>query len=235
MPLIDFFVSHYILMILLLAGSLINGIWLFLNRKDLKMNIFGIILFSIFHSLIGVIFVMLFAYIESGFDRSKFGSVSIYGGTFFMPLVYFLYALIMKIKFSRAFDIFSVSLIETLFFARINCIISGCCEGILIPNTNIRVPTREIELLYYLIFLILVIPYIYKNKSNGYIYPLYLLSYGVVRFISEFFRVANTSNILHNGHISSIVAIILGVAFILYLKFLRGKKYEEVKKEDSIK
>ena len=231
MPIIEFIKSHYILMILLLIATIINFVWLFFIRKELKMKIWLIVLFVMIHTIIGVIFVALFAYMESGFDKEALGNISIYGSLFFMPIVYLFYALIRKINIGRAFDIFTISLVSTLFLARINCLIAGCCEGILIGNTEFRVPTREMELLYYALFSIFTIPKIYKNKTNGEIYPLYMLSYGTFRFIIEFFRESDSNSIFHISHIWSIISIVLGLSIFIYLKYFRGKKYAENKEE----
>lgn len=234
MPLIDFFTTHYILLILLTVATLCNYVWLYFNKKSLNMNLVTYIIFPIFHTIIGIVFVFLFAYFESGFKFDAIGNLSLYGGVFFMPTIYFLYALIFKIKFNRSFDVFAISLIITLFFARINCIIAGCCEGILIGEGNLRVPTREIELLYYALFLIFTVKEVYKNKTNGYIYPIYMVSYGFVRFIIEFLRESNSSSIFHIGHIWSLVSILIGTGFILYLYFAKGVRYGKVKEKEII-
>lgn len=212
------------LIILLSIATILNFAWLFLNRKILKMNLPILILFSILHTLFGVLFVFIFAYMESGFDFEALGNLSLYGGVFFMPLVYVCYALIRKVSISRAFDIFTISIVSTLFFARINCIISGCCTGMFIGNTTIRFPTREMELLFYAIFVILTIKKIYKGENAGCYYPIYMISYGLFRFIIEFFRSSSDNSIFHLGHIWSIVAIVIGVISILGIKYYRGKQ-----------
>lgn len=227
MPIIDFIVSHYVLMILLLLATIVNFIWLYLNRKDLKMNLFILILFSLFHTLIGVLFVVLFAFAESGFDLDSFGNLSLYGGVFLMPIVYLGYALIRNVPIGRAFDIFTISLIETLFFARINCFFGGCCEGIFLSWLNFNFPSRELELLFYLIFVILFADKIFKNKSNGKVYPIYLIAYGIFRFFVEFLRQSESNSIFHLGHIWSIVSLLLGLALIFLMHF--GEKKHETK------
>lgn len=227
MPIIDFITSHWVLMILLLIASIINLVWLFLNRKELKMNLAVIILFSVFHTIIGVIFVVLFAFMESGFKLDSLGNLSLYGGVFFMPIVYVLYALIRKINIGRAFDIFTISLISTLFFARINCIISGCCGGIEVGDTGFRVPTRELELLFYVLFIIFTSYYVYRKESNGLIYPVYMIAYGLFRFIIEFLRESDSSSWFHMGHTWSILSLIIGILIIVVVKYLRGKNHEK--------
>lgn len=229
---IEFIKSHYVLMILLLIATIINFVWLYLNRKEMKMNIFIIILFSLVHTIIGVIFVSLFAYIESGFNKDSLGNISLFGGIFLMPLIYFLYSLIRKVKISKVFDIFTISLISTLFCARINCLVSGCCKGIYLFNSDFRFPYRELELTYYLIFIVIFIKDIYKGKTNGLVYPLYLLSYGIFRFLFEFLRESDSSNsIFHIAHIWSLISILTGIGLIIFIKFNRGKINEQIKEE----
>ena len=190
------------------------------------MNVLIAIIFSIFHIIIGLIFVAFFGFAESGFNIESFGNISLYGGVFFMPIVYFLYSVIWKILISRSFDIFTISLISTLFFTCINCLISGCCQGILIGNTNFRVSTRELELLFYLIFIIITADKIYKNKTSGYVYPIYILSQGIFRFIIEFMREANSHSVLHIGHIWSIISDVVGCIALFLCWRLRGKSNE---------
>lgn len=229
MPIIDFIVTHYVLMILLLLATIINFVWLFLNRKDLKMNLLVLILFSIFHTIIGVLFVVLFAFSESGFNIESFGNLSLYGGVFLMPIVYLGYALVRKIPIGRAFDIFTISLVETLFFARINCFFGGCCKGIFLPWLNFNFPSRELELLFYLLFIILFTDKIFKNKSTGKVYPTYMVSYGIFRFFIEFLRESDANSLLHLGHIWSIVSFLLGLTRII-LMYFGEKKHGEKKK-----
>lgn len=229
---IEFIKSHYALMILLLIATIFNFAWLFLNKKELKMNnIFLIILFALAHTILGIIFVLVFAYLESGFNKDAIGNISLFGGVFFMPLVYSLYALVRKIKISKAFDIFTVSLISTLFCARINCLVSGCCKGIYLFNSDFRFPYRELELVYYLIFIILFVKDIYKGKSSGLIYPIYMVSYGLFRFVFEFLRESDSSNVFHIAHIWSLISIVIGISLIIYVKYFRGKQNEQIKEE----
>lgn len=229
---IEFIKSHYALMILLLIATIFNFAWLFLNKKELKMNnIFLIILFALAHTILGIIFVLVFAYLESGFNKDAIGSISLFGGVFFMLLAYSLYVLIRKIKISKAFDIFTVSLISTLFCARINCLVSGCCKGIYLFNSDFRFPYRELELVYYLIFIILFAKDTHKGKSSGLVYPIYMASYGMFRFVFEFLRESGSSNVFHIAHLWSLISIVIGIGLIVYAKYFRGKQNEQIKEE----
>ena len=120
------------------------------------------------------------------------------------------------------------------FCCRLNCLFAGCCGGIEIKNTGINVPTREIELVCYLLIFILVL---YKERKNtlipGTAYPLFFIIYGLVRLIEEPFREAFAEATIHFAIIHSTISIIIGG--ILYLAFLAEHKKEKSINNDSMK
>ena len=83
-----------------------------------------------------------------------------------------------------------------------------------------------------MIFIILTADKIYKDKTSGYVYPIYMLSYGIFRFIIEFMREANSHSVLHIGHIWSIISILVGCIALLLCWRLRGKSNEKNIKEN---
>ena len=202
---------------MLTLASIVVYVWLYLNRKKLNAKWWEILIVTIIHVIFGVFMVKLFAIVEVGFDTSKAGNMSLYGGIFFMPIFYLVYKLIKRLPFKVIFDIFTVSLIATLFFARINCLHAGCCIGKVI-NGSYRYPTREIELIFYVILLMFITPWIYKGKSDGRAYPVYMISYGIFRFVIEFFRESPiTEETFHISHYWSILSFVIGTSLLIYL------------------
>ena len=168
-------------------------------------------------SLAVVVFAILcakfFAVAEYGFDMSRAGNMSLFGGFFGMPILYYLIAKLGKRDMRLIFDVFGVCAVVTVLFARCNCLISGCCLGQFIGSSSVRWPTREIEVIYYISFLVYAMPRILKKRSFGEIYPLYMLTYGVLRFIVEFLRVSETNNLFHLSHAWALIAIVIGLVF----------------------
>ena len=209
--------EHFLLM-MLTAASLVSGIWLWKVRNRLGMTFFSVLLTAVLHTLYGVLTVKVFALVEDGTFQWA-GKMSLFGGVFLMPVFYFIMAKITKKCVGEVFDIFTVCLVSTLFFARFNCLISGCCFGRMIPGMEpIRWPTRELELIYYLVFLALVIPKIWKKESKGTAYPLYMISYGVFRFITECFRDNGTNQVFHIAHIWAVISFVIGMSFYIELQ-----------------
>ena len=116
-------------------------------------------------------------------------------------------------------------------FGRLGCMFAGCCHGHVthewygIWNEGLHAYTVPIQL-YEAIFLftistvMIVLLFAFKFKYNM---PLYLVSYGIWRFIIEYFRADYRGDFipgLSPSQFWSIVMVLLGVAiFFVYRKF----------------
>ena len=150
--------------------------------------------------------------------------MSLFGGVFLMPLAYWLGAKISKRPPKEVFDVFTPCMVFTVMCARINCILSGCCRGLPIPGTNgIRFPTREAEIVFYLILLAVLCPRIWKERLHGRAYPVYMICYGAFRFIIEFFRESDISGLFHRAHLWALITLLLGVSIYAEMKTSKSK------------
>lgn len=218
------------LLLLLAAGTVFTFVWLILLRKRLNLRWYAATLLAIAHTLYGVLTVKAFAFLETGFDKASLGNMSLFGGVFLMPLAYWLGAKISKRPMREVFDIFTPCMIFTVMCARINCIISGCCVGLPIPGLDgVRFPTREAELIFYVVLLAVICPRIVKGVMGGKAYPVYMMSYGIFRFIIEFFRQAQTDNLFHMAHMWATLSLIVGISIYAELN-IKGKKYKKERK-----
>lgn len=226
---------HEKFLYLLLAVATAYGcFWLGQYKEKLGMKGWMAIVFAILHTLVGVLCVKLFAFLESG----EGGGMSLFGAVFFMPVIYFAGAKLTKRRVADVFDIFAITMIFTLLCARVNCLVSGCCLGKLIPGTEIRWPTREAEVGFYVVLLAVLFRMVGKPKHSGKIYPIYMMAYGVFRFIVEWFReTSNPVAFFHISHIWALVSIVVGA--VIYSKLSQspqhrgGKKPLRNKKEEK--
>ena len=215
----QWFSDHFLLVILLAAG-IVTFAWLMLMRKRLEMKWYVALALSALHVMAGVLCVRLFARMEG----AESGAMSIFGAVFFMPLFYFLGAKLFRRPMAEVFDIFAVPMIFTLLCSRVNCLKSGCCLGLMIPHTDLRWPTREAEMLFYVVFLALVIPRVRKGRSKGRIYPAYMAAYGAFRAVIECFRVSGSACFLHISHIWALLSLAVGLSFYWELKTKQRKR-----------
>lgn len=204
--------SDHALILLLGCGTLFNVYWLHRCRERLHLRWLSVLLLSVLHTVLGVLSVKVFALFESG----NFCNMSLFGGVFFMPLFYWGVAKLAKQKAADVFDVFTICLVFTLMCARLNCIISGCCLGAHIPIQgleHLRFPTREMELVFYVILLSRLWRKVVTGSARGMIYPIYMISYGIFRFVTETLRVSNrTDSILHISHLWALLSLGIGIS-----------------------
>ena len=212
------FISDHFLIFVLLVAAVFTLLWLGRNRVRLNMGWPVTIFVTVLHVLFGVFCVKAFAFLESGASSDGFSQMSIFGATFFMPVGYFVGARLTKRKPADVFDIFTICMLFTLACSRVNCLKSGCCGGVPFFGTAFCWPTREIEIAYYLLFIIVLSPRIRKKKTHGEVYPLYMLSYGALRFLLEFVRVSSAASGLHLTHLWAVISIVIGLFFCLWQK-----------------
>lgn len=204
--------SDHALILLLGCGTLFNVYWLHRCRERLHLRWLSVLLLSVLHTVLGVLSVKVFALFETG----NFSNMSLFGGVFFMPLFYWGVAKLAKQKAADVFDVFTICLVFTLMCARLNCIISGCCLGAHIPIeglTHLRFPTRELELLFYVLLLSRLWRKVVTGSARGMIYPIYMISYGIFRFVTETLRFSDrTDSILHVSHLWALLSLGIGIS-----------------------
>lgn len=196
---------------LLFVGTAFNISWLESQKNRLGTRLRGVIVLSFAHTVFGVLAVTVFAVLES-MDFSSFGSFSLFGAVFFMPIYYFAVAKRLKVKPKETFDLFTPCVVTTLMLSRFSCLHSGCCLGTQIKGTSFRWPTREAEIVFYLFFLLIIIPRIREKRTTGEAYPLYMVTYGCLRFILEFCRESSFDGVFHLSHLWAGLAVIIGLS-----------------------
>ena len=226
--------NHWFLLTMLAIATILSFVWLFVfNRKKLNAKWWECLIISIACLIYGVISVVVFAFIENGFNLNKLGSISLFGSIFLAPLIIIVITKIKGITLKDGFDIFVVVVVLANIAGRLNCLHAGCCTGIIMGSSGFRWPTREFDLLIHILFIVFAIPWILKGKSNGKSYPLYMAFYGIGRFLNEWFRESESSSFLHFGHIWSICALMIGAIWLIILLKIDNKNTKGVMKYES--
>ena len=120
------------------------------------------------------------------------------------------------------YDLFAYYVLPSLFLQRVSCIFSGCCYGIPFFHTDLLWPTREIELIFYILFGIRL--YFLEKRGRiekGNCFPLLMISYGIFRFFEEFVRYSAGHRFLHPAHVWSVLCVIIGMSFYFELKKMK--------------
>lgn len=215
--------SHVLLLLLSLAAAAVF-IWLLLLRKRLNMTWYAALALAILHTMYGVLCVRVFARMEGAGS----GAMSLFGGVFFMPVAYFIGAKLTKRPMAEVFDIFAIGMIFTLLLARCNCLVAGCCLGRHMFHMELRWPTRELEIVFYIVFLALMAPRVWRAETRGKVYPLYMAAYGAFRAVIECFRESSSQTLFHVSHIWAFLALALGLS--IYIEQTRRLNQKTKKK-----
>ena len=114
-------------------------------------------------------------------------------------------------------------------FGRIGCFIAGCCYGIPTNSnygcyfdTAVKVHPTQIYEAVFLFILFAVVTILAFKLEFGYNMGIYLIAYGVFRFVNEFFRGDDRGEFVSGVSPSqfwAIVMVLLGVGYILIIKF----------------
>ncbi|MBQ6153621.1 MAG: prolipoprotein diacylglyceryl transferase [Ruminococcus sp.] len=228
----SWFFDH-ILYFLLAIGVVISIFWVYNFRKELRIKWYANIIINILIVATGVASAMLFARLENAISGSGDGNMSIYGAIFATPLCCLLGTIVFRRKKRMTMDVLTFPIVIAATLARVNCLIKGCCLGLEIDGTNFRYPTREAELVFDVIFLIVIARMTAKKQFKGYNYPLYLISYGLFRFIIQWFRAEGFCVIgsLTLSHIWSILSVTVGLVILLLLIQYNKKNHSNRKKQ----
>ncbi len=159
------------------------------------------------------------------------------GGLIIFIGIYFIAGRFLSVKdeiapaFSAVTDIYAVCLPLAHGFGRIGCLMAGCCHGapadwgIYHVNLGMRViPVQLFEAIF--LFALTALLYFITKKHQGVGFPLYMMLYGVWRFIAEFMRAddrgATVVDFLSPSQLISAIMILAG-AVILVLRRIRRR------------
>lgn len=227
-----FFQTHTQLLAVL-CGLLVGYPFVWVRRERIGVkNPISVLAVCFAFSIASVFSALIFAVIEqyiSGVLFPRIGPISVLGVYLICPLLLLLVAKIFRLKISGFLDCFAVYASISLIFMRCNCLISGCCLGTLIPGTEMRYPTRQAEIIFYLLMILWFIHKERKGYVKGTFFPFLMMMYGIVRFILEWFRVADTPSAFHLSHVWAIMAAVIGavIYFMMIKKSGRNLPEEE--------
>ena len=108
--------QNWLLLTILGAGAILSILWIYLfNKDELNLPLWQAIIAVVSATILGVLALRFFALLEGGFDSSKAGQLSYFGGIFVLPLFAFIFSKIKKIPMTTVLDVFTVVLIILSF------------------------------------------------------------------------------------------------------------------------
>lgn len=168
----------------------------------------------------------------------------VYGGIIVGALVGILYCRIKKLPCWEYFDLLAPSIAVAQGFGRIGCFLAGCCygrptdtfwgvtfpEGSFAPAGVPLIPTQLISSAGDFIITGILLVYSKHNKKAGNVGILYMLLYGIGRFLVECLRSDDRGTV---GLLSTSQFISIGIILLAIILFFRHQIFKNTKKENS--
>lgn len=207
-------------LLILGAGTIAMLVPIFLGVRAYGVQKWKSIPVAFLLTIVGTIGTYLLYFVENGF----LGGRSFYGAVFLVPLLFPLISKLVRIPYVQLMDFCAPAECVMLAIMKVQCLIEGCCGGKVISYTAEGVPTlfpsQLVEFLNaWVVFAILLI-LLLRKKSQGRIYPYYLVLYGITRFVLNYFRWEQSDFFLgmSPGNVWSLLAILIGVVWLFVMR-----------------
>lgn len=189
------------------------------RRNLFDFTCWNCVFFTISLTVIGILGAMLLFFIESG----SFGGVSFFGSVVLIPLLMPVVGKLFGLKLWQTMDICGPCVAIMIGCMRVNCFLSGCCGGweIQVYDICFAWPTQIMDSIGDFAIASWLIKWEASSQKRGGLYPLFMVSYGIMRFILEFLR--NTPKdwlYLSHGQWFSAISIAAGLTWFLCIKYM---------------
>lgn len=239
----------YGLMIALGILACFGVLFYFSKKRELKKELVDFIFMAGAISIaVGFLFAALFQatynYIENPSAGFKFGGITFIGGLIGGVIAFIVSYFIFGKKYGKLWDITEIAPCCILIahgFGRLGCFFAGCCYGKITDSSLGMVFGPHVEggqavyptNLYEAIFLFLmfgVVTYLYLTKKSKHNLAIYLISYGIFRFLIEYMRGDHRGELVTGispSQFWSILMVVAGVGLILFHYYVRPKLAEK--------
>jgi len=213
----------------LMLGAVAMLILMVWRRNQFALSVGQASLYTLLLLITGIAGAKLLFFFECGME--SFSGMSFFGAVYLVLLMMPLIGLIFKLKPKDSLDACAPCVAAIVGFQRFGCYCAGCCGGIPIGNSSMHWPTQLMEGFGDMSILLLLLSLEQKNKAKGYGYPVFLVSYGILRFVIEILRDTpkNWYGLSH-GQWFALAGIVLAVLLII-----GDAKWKKIKSEEKLK
>ncbi len=217
------------LIIALAVGTLAMATVMLICRRWYSVSRIRVLICSVLLTVSGLISVSVMYFIENG----RFGGLSFFGGVLFVPLFMLLASRLVSVPACDLLDLSAPSVSTMLAVMKVQCLRDGCCRGKILyiseAGAKVRFPSQAVELAAGLVIALVLILLMRREKNRGTIYPYFMLIYGVIRFLLNWFRETEPFLLgLPAGNFWSIISVLIGIAWIV----LHRRRESNAEKKD---
>jgi len=144
-----------------------------------------------------------------------------YGGLILAIVALYFLAKKYKLPFLKLLDIVAIGLPLGQALGRLGCFFYGCCYGKVSAVFGLkRIPTQLISALALIIIFFILFLVKKRKRFNGQIFLFYILSYGLFRFVIEFFRADPRGQIgfFSTSQFIAVFSVLIGIFLLCRFK-----------------
>lgn len=204
------------LAVMILGGIITAAAFLYCGRRH-STPIRKILILLCLSLGLGYLGSRLMRIIEAGTFQGR----SFYGSVLILPLLMPLAARILRVRREDVMDACGIGIAFISCLEKLNCLTNGCCEGrwfrLMVGGFDLSFtfPSQLLESAAGLIIAIALTVVLLQDRTPGAIYPLFLVIYGIARFILNWFRYpTGTILFLPHGCFWSLIAIAWGLLMV---------------------
>ncbi len=207
------------LLIYLGLGAAMMYLVMFFLQDRYKIKPGKLLMFDLLLTVCGVAGVKLMYFVENG----SFAGLSFFGAVLITPLLLIPVALLLKERVPAVLDLSAPAICAMLGVMKIQCVVEGCCRGRMMDLFGLllpfRFPSQLVELANACVLVVVLVCLARKKANYGHIYPLFLVLYGITRFVWNLFREAEPFiGPLPIGNFWSLISLIIGLIWLFALK-----------------
>jgi len=154
----------------------------------------------------------------------SWSGLSLFGSVFMIPVLIPVIGRLFGLRSSQSLDICGPCAAVMLGFVRAGCHFGGCCGGWIaqLGERSFRWPTQIVESIGAFAILGLLLQLEEDGKHTGKLYPVFMIAYGGLRFVVEFFRdTAKPWLGLGHGQWFGLAAILTGLLWLRKSKVIQ--------------
>lgn len=201
-----------------------------IRRKLLDTSLLKTAIIFIELAIVGYFSTALMSFIETG----KWGGIRFFGAVLFLPILFAPIAFVTRIPLSKMLDTIAFPGMMIFAVMKFNCYLSGCCGGrVLWTEANgapVCFPSQIVEGITTALLVVVLMILERKKNMSGRIFPIAMLTYGILRFGLHLLREPEGPYILgmQAGIFWSILSIVIGATWLLVLYYKKvDKQYQE--------
>ena len=170
----------------LMVGAMAMLVLMLWRRDRYALSIWQACLYTLLLLIVGIAGAKLLFFFECGME--SFSGMSFFGAVYLVLVMMPIIGLLFKMPPMDSLDACAPCVAAIVGFQRFGCYCAGCCGGIPMGSSGMLWPTQLMEGFGDMSILVLLMALEQRGKMKRYAYPVFLITYGILRSLIEFVR-----------------------------------------------